>query len=314
MKKINVAKLLKDCPQNMELDCTMFNKVTLFTVDDREGVVFPITVFREDGNPIVLTKYGQYTDADFAKCVIFPKGKTTWEGFVPPCQFKDGDIVALDTEKGVQLFIFKEYIYNHDCVKCYMMLDCGGEIDFEIGDYYVERFATEEEKEKLFKVIRDNGYYWNTETKTLEKLPKFKVGDKIRNVIVNLGIHTVLNVDTSGYAVKKDDQYGNFRVNFDGEKNWELVPDVKPFDKVGDRIKSVMSSSNKFDIKTLKPFDKVLMRSSNAREWVATFYSHYSNNKFYGCGMCCSQCIPYEGNEHLLGTTDDCDTFCKTSE
>ena len=82
MKKINVAKLLKDCPQNMELDCTMFNKVTLFTVDDREGVVFPIKVFREDGNPIVLTKYGQYTDADFAKCVIFPKGKTTWDGFV----------------------------------------------------------------------------------------------------------------------------------------------------------------------------------------------------------------------------------------
>jgi hypothetical protein len=24
------------------------------------------------------------------------------------------------------------------------------------------------------------------------------------------------------------------------------------------------------------------------------------------------QCIPYEGNEHLLGTTNDCDNFYKT--
>ena len=24
------------------------------------------------------------------------------------------------------------------------------------------------------------------------------------------------------------------------------------------------------------------------------------------------QCIPYEGNEHLLGTTDDCDDYYKT--
>ena len=39
--------------------------------------------------------------------------------------------------------------YYNDYVQCYMMLDCGGEIDFEIGDYYVERFATEEEKAKV---------------------------------------------------------------------------------------------------------------------------------------------------------------------
>jgi hypothetical protein len=77
------------------------------------------------------------------------------------------------------------------------------------------------------------------------------------------------------------------------DKNLELVP-------------------KKFDITTLKPLEsKVLMRSSNAREWVGTIYSHYNNNKFYGCGMYCDQCIPYEGNEHLLGTTNDCDEYYK---
>ena len=56
------------------------------------------------------------------------------------------------------------------------------------------------------------------------------------------------------------------------------------------------------------------MRSSTAREWDATLFSHYSNNKFYGCCMCCDQCIPYKGNEHLLGTTNDCDDFYKNWE
>ena len=84
-----------------------------------------------------------------------------------------------------------------------------------------------------------------------------------------------------------------FVLRFTNQDEYELVP-------------------NKFDINTLKPFkSEVLMRSSNTREWVGTIYSHYNNNKFYGCGMCCEQCIPYEGNEHLLGTTDDCDEFYK---
>lgn len=267
----------------MELDCTMFNKVTLFTVDDREGVVFPITVFREDGNPIVLTKYGQYTDADFAKCVIFPKGKTTWEGFVPPCQFKDGDIVALDTEKGAQLFIFKEYIYNHDCVKCYMMLDCGGEIDFEIGDYYVERFATEEEKEKLFKAIEDNGYKWNPETKTLEKItePSFEVGNRVRLKSNHNFVFTITGIEEDSYVCGAKAAFW-----FDDQDDYELVP-------------------NKFDITTLKPFDKVLVRDSDKDMWCASIFSHTWKDKYFCIDTWHNQCIPYEANKKLLGTTNN---------
>ena len=103
-QRINVAKLLKECPTGMELDCTMYDSVTLLSVDDREDICFPIRVVREDGNSIALTKYGQYTDADFAKCVIFPKGKTTWEGFQKP--FKDGDILFVKSAYS-WIFIYK---------------------------------------------------------------------------------------------------------------------------------------------------------------------------------------------------------------
>lgn len=56
-----------------------------------------------------------------------------------------------------------------------------------------------------------------------------------------------------------------------------------------------------------KPFDKVLVRDNDNQEWAASFFSHYDENclsNYYCIGIHYKQCIPYEGNEHLLGTTD----------
>lgn len=57
-----------------------------------------------------------------------------------------------------------------------------------------------------------------------------------------------------------------------------------------------------------EPFDKVLARDNEEREWYANYFSHYrgDNKDFpYACmGSPFRYCIPYEGNEHLLGTTD----------
>ena len=77
--KINVAELLKDCPFGMKLECTMFEDVFFDKITDDQ--VFPIWIKRIDGSDIALTKYGAYSDSPTAKCVIFPEGKTTWEGF-----------------------------------------------------------------------------------------------------------------------------------------------------------------------------------------------------------------------------------------
>ena len=242
--KINIAELLKDCPSGMELDCAIYENVTLIKV--QEGYDYPIIIETPNGQ-MLFSKYGCFSKNELAKCVIFPKGKTTWEGFQRP--FKDGDVIANNN----YIAIFHKIGKPNNCIsenivyfhcwysKKYNESKCKN--DYGIGVNTEFKFATEEEKQTLFDVIKTKGYKWNEETKTLE----------------------------------------------------ELVP-------------------NKFDITTLKPFDKVLMRSSNAREWVATFYSHYSNNKFYGCGMCCDQCIPYEENQQLLGTTDDCDDYYKTWE
>lgn len=56
-----------------------------------------------------------------------------------------------------------------------------------------------------------------------------------------------------------------------------------------------------------KPFDKVLVRDGDDIEWRCDFFSHLGDKE--GVFICLTtwwkQCIPYEGNEHLLGTTNN---------
>lgn len=55
----------------------------------------------------------------------------------------------------------------------------------------------------------------------------------------------------------------------------------------------------------LKPFDKVLVRDGDQYEWQCIFFSGMDKYNFYLCVSArWEQCIPYEGNEHLLGTTN----------
>lgn len=55
-----------------------------------------------------------------------------------------------------------------------------------------------------------------------------------------------------------------------------------------------------------KPFDKVLVRGVDEQEWECSLFSHITEGGYYVCvGSWWLQCIPYEGNEHLLGTTNN---------
>ncbi|MBQ2175697.1 MAG: hypothetical protein II453_11800, partial [Alphaproteobacteria bacterium] len=66
-----------------------------------------------------------------------------------------------------------------------------------------------------------------------------------------------------------------------------------------------------YDIANFKPKQWVLVRDDDEWEWALTRFSHLSNGSasLFVCinGASFQQCIPFEGNEHLLGTTDPCD-------
>lgn len=57
----------------------------------------------------------------------------------------------------------------------------------------------------------------------------------------------------------------------------------------------------------LKPFDKVLVRDENGEIWEIDIFGRYEEDDHVYPYRCISeryrQCIPYEGNESLLGTT-----------
>lgn len=292
-EKINIAELLHDCPTDMELDCTMYDDVYFDYVDElniihcyikNEGFNTSIT-FNQHGTP--------HSDVK-SKCVIFPKGKTTWKGFHRP--FKDGDIIYSEDEYSDATFTYVAIVKR---------VEKGGEIkshcfynyedayfsphDYLLYNHNCTRFATEEEKEKLFKVIKDNGYQWDVEKKTLEKLPRFKVGDSVR-CINNIDNKFKITGIANNYYICEND----FRIYFKFQENWELVP-------------------NKFDINTLVPFEsKVLVRNAENQRWVPAFWGYKDVDGFITTFGWCTYCIPYEGNEHLWKTNNDCDDYFKT--
>lgn len=68
----------------------------------------------------------------------------------------------------------------------------------------------------------------------------------------------------------------------------------------------------KFDPKTLQPFDKILARDCQDERWSIEFFSHKTGNVVRGLYSNWMYAIPYnEETKHLVGTTDDCPEFYK---
>lgn len=76
-----------------------------------------------------------------------------------------------------------------------------------------------------------------------------------------------------------------------------------------------LKNVRKFDINSLKPFDRVLVRDDDRDIWTCGIYSHLYNGSGYRY-ICTDggydQCIPYtEKTKHLIGTKEDCPEFYK---
>lgn len=91
---------------------------------------------------------------------------------------------------------------------------------------------------------------------------------------------------------------GKYHRKFNGECMLYPSKDQRDWSKFEIPVK-------KFDPKTLNPFDKVLVRSSNEFSWRCDLFSHFSQNVVYCVACAWSQMIPYnDETKHLVDTTD----------
>lgn len=289
MENIDIAELLKDCPSGMELDCILFEGLEFDSIVDNAFLPIRCRIKNSGGgyNVYNFTKYGCWIDMPFAKCIIFPKDKTTWEGFQRP--FKDGDI-AISESGDIHLLKTSSSSY------------CAYRDSWEILPKFdstittnvtIVRLATEEEKEKLFDAIKEHGYKWNEETKTLEKLPKFKVGNRVKSKI-NQYEYKIIDIRKDVYIMNYANDKFAYHVPFCDEDNFSLVP-------------------NKFDITTLIPYEsRVLVRNDREQYWIPAFWGCKRADGYTTTFGWCKYCIPFEGNEHLLETNNDCNEYYKT--
>ena len=140
----------------------------------------------------------------------------------------------------------------------------------------------------------------HTDYKALElpANPKFKAEDRIVSKSDKSTIYRIITLheERREYIVEiehKDSHESCPCIAFEYQDDYELAP--KPH----------------YDIKNFHAGMPVLVRIDNSLKWSYTLFSHYNKGWAYPFSVAsyCSvkQCIPFEGNEHLLGTTDMCD-------
>lgn len=305
---MNIAEILKYCPEGTKLYSTVFGKVELYKVY-KGKIVIKI--------PYILPLFldGKYKKD--GECVLFPsKDQRDWAKFRLPV--KRGDIMMFDNKAFI---ISDEYanVSNGAFHKCICGIDADNRLFINPSNaawtskFYIP--ASEKAKKELFDKMAEAGYKWNADTLELEKIePMFKEGDVIidRNGDIILVSKAKGSKIISNAVLYTDDSftiYDDAITYFNSDIRLASITERNKF------YSSLVRKGYKYDkeqhllIKQeFKPFDKVLVRDKDTEPWKADIYLGYDEEDKcyrYKCTrMNYRFCIPYEGNEYLLDTTD----------
>lgn len=325
--KINIAKILKDKPKGTKLYSSACGKCELKEADDKSfKVSFYSSKFgfmnRGEGT---FDKNGNLYDD--GECIIFPsKEMRDWSKFA----WKKGDVLVCTDGKCEVIFErFDDDTYTSFVGKYYV--ECYGKND-ELQDYEEEHYGdtvnytkeSEEAAQTYINTIEERlGGKLNMETLEIDKTqPEFKDGDVVCiSGMGYLAYGIVKSINNSSkkleYYVLNDMSTLKFEdwLSFE-DKQIQTITETQQiifFDALAKKNKAwdaekkeVVNLKPKFE---LKPFDKVLVRQRETEEWGANIFSHIYKTDEYLDYVCIHGiwefCIPYDGNEQLLGTTKD---------
>lgn len=123
------------------------------------------------------------------------------------------------------------------------------------------------------------------------------------------------------FSYSKKTPYGIYKniayVNSEGKRFADCDGECTLFPSRDQRDWSKFTASwlrkKRFDPKTLKPFDRVLVRNTVDKKWECELFSHIIENTYYPY-RCFKTiyvyCIPYnDETKHLIGTTEEAPEF-----
>ena len=305
-KKINIAEILKDKPEGTKLWTDMFGSVMLYVVTDACDA-FQVKHhnkepwFDKDGK---LYKEG-------VLCIYPSKSMRDWEKF----SWKKGDVLISDCGF---MCIFKEWA-SDDYTKfngCYSNSRDGYEDVSNAETAKFDKLDNNIAYGYVREIERKLGGILNLTTLEIEKQYEFKDGDIVvygKSVAIcrkiykhTLSFYVSLNEMVGLLFADEVESSEEYRFATEEEKQ-QLFDALEKEGKAWDaEKKQIVDLKPKVE---LNPFDNVLVRHQKTEEWRANIFSHTDKTDEYLDYVCVNGrwefCIPYEGNESLLGTTKD---------
>ena len=311
-EKINIAAILNDKPNGLRLYSPIFGECEFCYV-------------REDTNDICVKKHNgviEYFNPEglyfaLGEVMLFPsKEMRDWEKF----SWKKGDVLV--NSRGLKI-LFDRWAngnYTSFYAKTINLVEDG------FLDTNLHTLASEKEAKSFIKCIEERfGGKLNLQTLEIQKQPEFKDGDVLfvkcnDSAFIeifeyskkngDLCDHASLDItnqilDISGKYIIRKDEITELRLATEEEKK-QFFSALANKGKVWDsEKKKVVNLKPKFD--ELKPFDKVVVRCSEADRWSIDFFSYKVHNGYICTGDAWfGFCLPYnDETAHLLGTTNE---------
>ena len=330
-EKINVAEILKDKPQGTKLYDLLYNiDVELDTISTTDKETVAWCTNETDNNTTChrgYSEFGTVRGCPNGLQILLPsKEMRDWSKFA----WKKGDVLV--NKDGDVYIIFERFADDTYCSfvgKYYLWKENNDTEHF----YKNERLLTsdfqkagEDSAQTYISTIEERlGGKLNRETLEIEKTQsEFKNGDiafadygNRQDVFIvsgktdlSEGYNSFISLDLSGLTLNMGYRTSFFNKDIcklrlaTEEEKQQLFDALAKEGKAWDAGKKEV-----IDLKPkvkLKPFDKVLVRDSKSDNWRANLFGYIGKDGYYRCVYAnWVYCIPYAGNEHLLGTTNN---------
>lgn len=319
-EKINIAEILKNKPQGTKLYNLLYNiDVELDTIVTTGTKTIVWCTDKIDNNDVCHRFYSEFGTIegypDGLQILLPSKEMRDWSKFA----WKKGDVLV--NSRGLKI-LFDRWAngnYTSFYAKTINLVEDG------FLDTNLHTLASEKEAKSFIKCIEERfGGKLNLQTLEIQKQPEFKDGDIVAVDLDRKNIR-IFKEKKNGNNICWGKYYIGFSFNNEGKriqtfKNYtaDCSSDRLATDSEKQQLFSALAKEGKawdaekkqiVDLKTkveLRPFDRVLVRDSKSDNWRANLFGYIGKDGYCHCVYAnWAYCIPYEGNELLLGTSKD---------